>query len=179
MHRLDSFGSVALGPVVVGPWMAKAACHKPRAETNRCRKRCPRSASPESPRRLSFDQLADGVIDDVANNVFRRVIDAAGLANFRLFFDGCALVSSDDDLAKKALVDAAQNVNRNGVEIVGRARVREALGDLVKDVLVDFETVAVEQAVLFEDDSVVDAIESARSRDEILPGLSRLMQVFD
>src|SRR5437867_3254138 len=56
---------------------------------------------------------------------------------------------------------------------------RKALADLIEYSFVCIELVAVEQAVLFEDDAVVNAIQPARSRDEILPGLSFFVEVFD
>ena len=56
---------------------------------------------------------------------------------------------------------------------------REALANLIEDPLVRIELVAVEQAVLFEDDSVVNAIQTAGSRDEGVPGFAFLVQVFD
>ena len=37
--------------------------------------------------RLAFEQGADGVLDDVVDDVGRRVIDAAGFAHFGFFFD--------------------------------------------------------------------------------------------
>jgi len=38
-------------------------------------------------RRFAFDQLTDCVLDNVANDVFRRVVNAAGFAHFRLVFN--------------------------------------------------------------------------------------------
>jgi hypothetical protein len=56
---------------------------------------------------------------------------------------------------------------------------RETLANLLKDPFVDLEAVTIEQAMLFEDDPVIDAVQTAGSLDEILPGLAAFMQVFN
>src|SRR5438128_714855 len=65
-------------------------------------------------RRLSLNEFTDSVVDDVAHDVFRRVIDAPGFANLGLLFDASAFVGGDDDFTEKPLVDAAENMYRDG-----------------------------------------------------------------
>ena len=62
---------------------------------------------------LPLAQRADGVSDDVLDNIGGRVIDAAGLFDLRFLFyfrlmSGC----EPDDFAKELLVDLAQNFYR-------------------------------------------------------------------
>src|SRR5439155_25095624 len=122
---------------------------------------------------------ADCVLDNVTNDVFRRVVNATGFAHFRLVFNARLFRRGDDDLAEEAFIDAAENMNRNRVEVVRRLAMRKALANLIEYSLVRIELVAVEQAVLFEDDAVVNAIQTPRSRDEVFPGLSFRTQVFN
>ena len=61
--------------------------------------------------RLALDGLAHGIGDDVADDVFGRVINAARLADFRLFHHPRAI---GDDFAQEPFVNAAQNVDRDG-----------------------------------------------------------------
>ena len=97
--------------------------------------------------RLAFNQFADGVFDNVADDVFRRVINAAGLADFRLFLDSGALVRRHDHLAEKPFVNAAENVNRDGVEIVRRIDMAKGFANSGKLVVVHFEGWRVENGV--------------------------------
>ena len=71
-------------------------------------------------RRFSLNEFSDGVFDDIADDVFRCVINAASLADFWLFFDAYALVGGNDDLPQEALVNGPENMNGDGVEVVGR-----------------------------------------------------------
>ena len=113
--------------------------------------------------RLAFNELSDGVFDDVVDDVFRRVIDATGLADFGLFLQPGAFVGGDDDLAEKAFVDAAEDVDGDGVEIVGRIEMGKAFADAGEAVVIQLEAGRVEDFVLFIDDAVVDAVEKARA----------------
>ena len=70
---------------------------------------------------MSFQQGADGVLNDVVDDVAGRVIDAAGFAHFRLFFDrdgGLDIIAAHfDDLAQEALVDLAEDVGADDREL--------------------------------------------------------------
>jgi hypothetical protein len=48
-------------------------------------------------RGLARYQLADGVLDDVADDILGRVMDAAGLADFGLFLDFGLMAGSEAD----------------------------------------------------------------------------------
>ena len=68
-------------------------------------------------------------MDDVIHNVFRRVIDAARFANFRLLLDADLLGRNADGLAEIALVNRAQKLDANHVKAVGTPRRVEAFDD--------------------------------------------------
>ena len=129
--------------------------------------------------RFAVNQFADGVFDDVADDVFGRVINAAGLADFGLFLQPGAFVGGDDDLAEKTFVNAAEDVNGNGVEIVGRIEMGQAFADAGEGFVVQLEAGGVEDFVLFIDDAVVDAVEPAGFGDEILPGAAFVAEIGD
>ena len=131
------------------------------------------------PGRFAGNQFADGVFDDVADDVFGRVIDAASLADFGLFLQPGAFVGGDDDLAEKAFVDAAEDVDGNGVEIVGRIEMGQSFADAGEGFVVQLEAGGVEDFVLFIDDAVVDAVEPAGFGDEILPGGALVAEIGD
>ena len=88
---------------------------------------------------FAFDLLADGVEDDVVHDVGGGVINAAGLAHFGLFLDlGLVPGGQADDLAQEALVDRAQDLDRQDAEVVGRTVLEiEALQDGLEDLVVD------------------------------------------
>ena len=120
-------------------------------------------------RRLAGNKLADCVLDDIADNVLGSVIDATGLANFGFLLDLNTLVRGDDDLAEKAFVDRAEDMNWNGVEVVRRIDVGEILADVCEDVVGHTEAGLVENGVVFEDNAVVNAVEPAARRNEVFP----------
>ena len=81
---------------------------------------------------------ADGVLDDVVDDVGRRVIDAAGFLDLRLLLDlGLVTGREPDDLAEKLLVDLAENVGRQDGKFVGTLGVVEAADDVLEGLVVD------------------------------------------
>ena len=71
---------------------------------------------------FALDLPADGLLDDVIDDVGRRVVDAAGLADFGLFLDlGLVAGRQPDDLAQEPLIDRAQDFDGQDAEVVGRA----------------------------------------------------------
>ena len=87
--------------------------------------------------------------------------------------DGSALRAGDDDAAEEALVDAAEDVDGNGVEVVGRLGVGEFFAEFGKAGVVHGEFVRViEGGVEFEDDAVVAGVELAGCGEEFAPRLA-------
>jgi len=71
------------------------------------------------------------VLDDIIDNVLRRVIDAAGLAHLGLFLDfGAVTAGEGDALAEKLLVGVAEHLHRQLAELVG-AGIIEVFNDLL------------------------------------------------
>ena len=67
---------------------------------------------------FAFEQLADGVLDDVIDDVGGRVVDAAGLADLGLFLDlGLVAGGQADHLAQELLVDLAEDLGRQDARI--------------------------------------------------------------
>ena len=125
--------------------------------------------------RLAGNEFADGVLDDVADDVLGRVIDAAGLADFGFVLDADPFVGGDDDLAEEAFVDGAEDVDGDGVEVVGRIdRGRGFWQMSAKASSSTRKFWRVEDGVLLEDDAVVDAVEAAAGGDEVFPRGCRL-----
>jgi hypothetical protein len=81
--------------------------------------------------RLTRDKFADGVFDDVADDVFWRVVDAACLANLGLGLDANAFIRGDSNVAEEAFIDRSEDVDRDSVEVVRRIDVREAFAERV------------------------------------------------
>jgi len=80
-----------------------------------------------SRRRLAFNQLADGVLDDVVYDVGRPAVDAAGFSDFGLFLDLCLMACCQTyHLAEELFVDLAEDVRGQDREFVGAVRVVEA-----------------------------------------------------
>ena len=70
--------------------------------------------------RLALEQLADRVLDDVVDDVGRRVVDAAGLLDLGLVLDHGAVAGREaDHLAEELLVDLAEDVGGQHAELVG------------------------------------------------------------
>ena len=93
-----------------------------------------------------FQQRADGVLDDVVDDIARRVIDAAGFAHFGFFFDrddwsSIAIAAHFDDLAEEALVDLAEDVGADDRELVAAFGRIEIVDDAAQDAVddVDFQ----------------------------------------
>ena len=73
---------------------------------------------------LVFEQFADGVFDDVIDDVGGGVIDAAGFADLGFFLDlGRCAGGQANDLAEKTLIDLAEDIGGDIVEGVGAFRV--------------------------------------------------------
>ena len=86
-----------------------------------------------------MEEGAEGVVDDVIDDVAGGVVDAAGFANFGLFFDlGNAFGRQADDLAQELLVDLPEDLDRNFLKDI-RAGVVEAFDDLTQDLIVDLQ----------------------------------------
>ncbi|GDY23422.1 hypothetical protein LBMAG56_47690 [Verrucomicrobiota bacterium] len=119
-------------------------------------------------RSFARNHPTDGVLNYVADDVFRRVINAASLADFGLFLDAGALVGGDDDLAKEAFVNAAEDVNRNRVEVVDRIEMTELSADVGKGVIVNLRLV-IEPLVVLVNSAIVNFVEAAGFSEEILP----------
>src|SRR5215210_5635754 len=77
---------------------------------------------------LTLQELPDGVLDDVVNDVGRGVVDASRLANLRLLLDlgPVAAGGKTDHLPEELLVDLPQHINREHAELVGTLRVVQA-----------------------------------------------------
>ena len=85
-------------------------------------------------------KLADRVLDDVIDDVGGRVIDAAGLADLRLFLHhGAVARRQADDLAEELLVDLAENLRRQHRKLVGAVGIVQALEDLLERLVVDVQ----------------------------------------
>lgn len=91
-------------------------------------------------RGLPLAELADGILDDVIDDVGRGVIDAAGLSDFRLLLHlGLVALGQLDHLAEKLLVDVAEDLRPQDRELVGALRVIEALEDIFQDLVIDLQ----------------------------------------
>src|ERR1044072_7802572 len=120
-------------------------------------------------RRFTRYQLAYGILDYVTDYVLRRVIDPARFADFWLVFDAGLLVGGYDDLAQESLVDAAEYVYGDEVEIISRVHVREAFSYLLEDSIINLKIGRIEQVMFLKDDAVIYLIQAARLGYEILP----------
>ena len=63
---------------------------------------------------------ADGLLDDVVHDIARGVVNAAGFADLRFFFDGHAPALRAHDFAEKPLVHAAQDLHGDDAEQIRR-----------------------------------------------------------
>ena len=87
---------------------------------------------------LPSSRLAHRVLDDVVDDVGRRVVDAARLLDLGLVLDhGVVPGREADHLAQKLLVDLAEDVGRQDGELVGALGVVEALEDVLERLVVD------------------------------------------
>ena len=87
-----------------------------------------------------FKKFANGVLDDVIHDVGRRVVNTAGLFDFRLFLDdGTMALGEADDFAEELLIDLAENVRRQRGENVGTLRVIKALENVAQEFVVEVE----------------------------------------
>jgi hypothetical protein len=80
---------------------------------------------------LAFQELSDGVFDDVVHDVGRRVVDASRLADLGLLLDHgpVAAPGQPDHLPQELLVDLPEHVHRQHRELVGTLRIVEAADD--------------------------------------------------
>jgi len=86
-----------------------------------------------------MEEGAEGVVDDVIDDIAGGVVDAAGFADFGLFFDlGDAFGRQADDLAQELLVDLPEDLDRDLLEDI-RAGVVEAFDDLTQDLIIDLQ----------------------------------------
>ena len=68
--------------------------------------------------------FADGILDNVIDDVCGSIVNPAGLAHFRLFLDlGLVPGSQADDLAQELLVDLSEDVRQNISEHIRAFRV--------------------------------------------------------
>ena len=86
-----------------------------------------------------LDLPADGLLDDVIDDVGRRVVDAAGLADLGLFLDlGLVAGRQPDHLAQEPLVDGSQDFDGQDAEVIGRTVGEvQALQDRLEDLVID------------------------------------------
>ena len=104
-------------------------------------------------RLFPVQHFADGLLDNIFDDVTRRVINAARLANFRLFLDDRAASVRPDDLAEKPLVNRAENFYRDVAEFVAGILVANLFKKIFKPVIahdqflgeMQFEEIAVEK----------------------------------
>ncbi len=88
--------------------------------------------------RAPFEELADGLLDDVVHDVGGGVVDAAGLLDFGLFLDlGVVAGGQADDLAEELLVDLAEDVGGQDGELVGAVGIVQAREDVLEGLVVD------------------------------------------
>ena len=82
---------------------------------------------------------ADGLLDDVIDDVGRRVVDAAGLADLGLLLNlGLVAGRQPDHLAQEPLVDGSQDFDGQDAEVIGRAVGEvQALQDRLENLVVD------------------------------------------
>jgi hypothetical protein len=69
-----------------------------------------------------FDLLSDSLLDDVLDDVGRRVVDAASFSNLGLFFDfGLVSGGEANDLAQEPLINRSKDLDGHDAELIGRA----------------------------------------------------------
>ena len=66
-----------------------------------------------------LEEFADGVLDDVVDDVGGGVVDAACFFDFGFFFDDDGAAFGDDDLSEELFVDLAEDVGGEDGEFVG------------------------------------------------------------
>ena len=89
---------------------------------------------------LAFEQTAHRVLDDVVDDVGRRVVDTAGLLDLGLVLDHGAVPGRETDyLAEELLVDLTEDIGRQDAELIGALRVVEAPEDVLERLVVDGE----------------------------------------
>ena len=88
------------------------------------------------------EQFADGVLDDVVDDVGGGVIDAAGFFDFGFVFDfGAVGFGEGDDFAEELFIDLAEDVGGEDGEFVGGVGVVEVFEDVFEGFVVDGEGV--------------------------------------
>ena len=87
----------------------------------------------------AFEQAADGLLDDVFDDVARGVINAAGFAHLGLLLDGHAAPLRADDLAEEAFVNVAENLDLDRGEVVAGVVVGEVEDEIGEPLVADDE----------------------------------------
>ena len=101
--------------------------------------RRPVPAAGQLGRALALDLPAHRVLDDVIDDVGRRVVDAAGLADFGLLLDlGLVAGRQPDHLAQEPLIDGPQDFDGQDAEVIGRTVGEvQALQDRLENLVVN------------------------------------------
>ncbi len=87
---------------------------------------------------FAFDEFADGVFDNVLDDVGGCVIDTAGLFDFGLFLDAGVMAGREgDDLAEELLIDLAEDFSGQDGKFVGAFGIVERFEDGFEDFVVD------------------------------------------
>ena len=90
--------------------------------------------------RLAGEEGADRLLDDVADDVGGRVVDAAGFADFGLFLDDGPVVGGEmDNLAEELFVNVAEDLGGGDGEGVGTFWPVEGGDDLLQNGVVESE----------------------------------------
>ncbi len=91
-------------------------------------------------RRFVFQQFADGVLNDVIDDVGRRVIDAARFLDLRLVVDSCLMSFGEaDDFAEELFVDLTEDVGGENRELVRAVGIIKSTNDSLENGIVDSE----------------------------------------
>ena len=91
-------------------------------------------------RSLVFTELADRIPDDVLDDIGRRVIDTAGLLDFRFFLDLCLMTGSEtNDFAEELFVYLAENFCRHDGKLIRAFWIVKAVNDVLQDFVINLE----------------------------------------
>ena len=124
-------------------------------------------------RRGARDEFPHRLLDDVVHDVARGVIDTAGLPHLGLYVDSDALAVRTDDLAEEALIDAAEYLDGNVVEEIGRLVIAQFTDEAGEPFVADDEGLAEvgleEVAVEERDGGGRAAVERAKVADDGIP----------
>ena len=88
---------------------------------------------------FSFAELADGVLDDVVDDVSRGVVDSTCLFDFGLLLDdGAVTAGKPDDLAEELLVDVAEDFGGEDGEFIRALRKIKIVQNPLQGGVVDY-----------------------------------------